>query len=136
MLKVYCIEAVKHSWSAAGFITGPISICYDNFGVFGGDAMYARGRLGAWCCMGMGTLDGCIINIVVHPSKNLSVFLSVSKAVIFFRQIMETQNGFFAIDFFLVPALLRDCSLCWDHFEGGTDAYTCLALPCGSRVIF
>ena len=99
VLKVYCIAAIKHSWSVAEFITGPFSIWYDNFGAFGGDAMYARGRLGAWCCMGMGTLDGCIINIVLHPSKNLSVFLSVSKVVIFFRQIMGTQNGNFTKDF-------------------------------------
>ena len=42
-------------------------------------------------------------------------------------------HKFLWFNFFFVPALLQHCSLCLDHFEGGTEAYTCLALPCGSR---
>ena len=47
--------------------------------------------------------------------------------------LLKMTKFTFFIFIFLVPALIWDCSLCWDHFEGGTDAYTCLALPCGSR---
>ena len=48
------------------------------------------------------------------------------------HQLATIWKGFLFI-FYLVPPLFWDCSLCWDHFEGGTDAYTCPALPCGSR---
>ena len=34
--------------------------------------------------------------------------------------------------FFFVPALLRDCSLCWDHLEVVHMPHTYQALPCGS----
>ena len=34
---------------------------------------------------------------------------------------------------FLYLALLRDCSLCWDHLEVVQTPHTCHALPCGSR---
>ena len=35
--------------------------------------------------------------------------------------------------YYLVPALLRDCSLCWDHLEVVQTPHTCQALPCCSR---
>ena len=33
--------------------------------------------------------------------------------------------------FFLVPALLRDCSLRWEHLEVVQTPHTCQALTCG-----
>ena len=75
--------------------------------------------------------------LLVTDKIELEVLITVfQKADILHEREMKIFSSQYSQVFFfvfLVPTLLRYCSLCWDYLEVVQTRHTCQALPCGSR---